>query len=110
MENKQKYKNHRTAWAPEEIEFVKKNYGFMMTSQIAERLGRTENAIRWVVRSLNIPLTEKYRSWTEVEKKIIRTYSSRVDGITLVASLLPWRTRGTIFRMMDKLGIIRGKK
>lgn len=110
MENKQKYKKHRTAWALEEIEFVKKNYGFMMTSQMAERLGRTENAIRWAVRSLNIPLTEKYRSWTEVEKKIIRTYSPRVDGIALVASLLPWRTRGAIFRMMDKLGVIRGKK
>lgn len=110
MENKKKHKNHRTAWASEEIEFVKKNYGSMMTSQMAERLGRTEYAIRWVVRSLDIPLTEKYRSWTEVEKKIIRTYSPRVDGIALVASLLPWRTRGAIFRMMDKLGIVRGKK
>ncbi|EBB7908372.1 hypothetical protein CKR46_16700 [Salmonella enterica] len=110
MKSKQKYRNHRSMWMTKEIEFVKTNYGTMMTSLIAEKLGRTENAIRWVVRNLDIPLTEKYRSWTEVEKKIIRTYSSRVDGVALVASLLPWRTRGAIFRMMDKLGIIRGKK
>lgn len=40
-----------------------------MTSLIAEKLGRTENAVRWIIRSLDIPLTEKYRPWTEVEKK-----------------------------------------
>ncbi|EIZ8585495.1 hypothetical protein MQY53_003064 [Salmonella enterica subsp. enterica] len=110
MDKKNKSKKYRRAWTPEEIEFVKVNYGFMMTSVIAEKLGRTENAVRWIIRGLDIPLTEKYRPWTAVEKKIIRTYSSRPDGIELVASMLPWRTRGAIFRMMDKLGIARPRK
>lgn len=51
----------------------------MMTYLIAERLGLTEIAVRWTILSLNIPLIEKYRPWTEKEKKIIHTYSPRVD-------------------------------
>lgn len=110
MNDFKKNDKYRTPWTPEEIEFVKKNYGYMMTSLFAEKLGRTENSIQWVIRGLNIPLTEKYRAWTQVEKKIISTYYPRPGGIELVASLLPWRTRGAIFRMIDKLGITRVKK
>ena len=101
---------YRSPWASEEIEFVKINYGSIMTSLIVEKLGRTENAVRWIIRSLDISLTEKYRPWTKEEKKIICTYSPRPDGIELVASILPWRTRGAIFRMMDKLDIVRPRK
>lgn len=99
---KQPRKSRRT-WTPDEIDFVKKNTGVMAAPLMAEYLGRTENAVRWMIRHLNNPTTENERPWTEAEKKVLRTWFLRADGIEQVMSILPWRTRNSIIRMMDRL-------
>ncbi len=105
MEHTEKPKKHRTEWNSEEIFFLKTHYGVIQTRLIAKRLGRTEDAIRWMIRKLGLRLVDRYSSWTEEEKEIIRIHYSRGDGIKHVMSLLPGRTRGAILIMVNKLGV-----
>lgn len=42
---------HRKMWTPEELELVKAYYDIVPTAKIAEILGRTFDAVRWVVRN-----------------------------------------------------------
>ncbi|MBJ9293281.1 hypothetical protein GHT40_03100 [Citrobacter werkmanii] len=105
MNDFKKNDKYRTPWTSEEIEFVKKNYGYMMTSLIAEKLGRTVDAVRWVVRNQKQKLMAPYQPWTEEEKAIIRTHFKAGSGIAQIMSLLPGRTRGAIYLMKDKLNV-----
>lgn len=103
MKNTEKVRNHRTAWTFTELRFVEQYYGIMPTTQIAETLGRTIDAIRWIVRNHKFNLMEPYRLWTEEEKEIIRTRFAAGDNIAQIMPLLPRRTRGAIYLMKDKL-------
>ncbi|HAF2404048.1 TPA: hypothetical protein H2W70_004109 [Salmonella enterica] len=103
MKNTEKDRNHRTAWTFTELRFVEQYYGIMPTTQIAETLGRTIDAIRWVVRNHKLNLMEPYQPWTEEEKEIIRTRFAAGDNIAQIMPLLPGRTRGAIYLMKDKL-------
>lgn len=96
-------RNHRTAWTTAELRFVEQYYGIIGTAQIAEALGRTIDAIRWVVRNHKFNLMEPYRPWTKEEKDIICTRFAAGDNIAQIMPLLPGRTRGAIYLMKDKL-------
>ncbi|EJX0633965.1 hypothetical protein ODD08_004046 [Salmonella enterica] len=95
--------NHRTAWTTTELRFVEQYYGIVETAKIAKALGRTIDAIRWVVRNHKHKLMEPYCPWTEEEKEIIRTRFAAGDEIAQIMPLLPGRTRGAIYLMKDKL-------
>ncbi|HED1420475.1 TPA: hypothetical protein R4S64_002490 [Kluyvera georgiana] len=105
--NMKRYKNikHRTIWTLKEFKFVEENYGIIPTALIAEALGRTVDAVRWVVRKQKQKLMEPYQPWTEEEKAIIRTHFTAGSQITQIMSLLPGRTRGAIYLMKDKLNV-----
>ncbi|MTH48274.1 hypothetical protein [Intestinirhabdus alba] len=96
-------RNHRAAWTIAELRLVEQHYGITGTAQIAEALGRTIDAIRWVVRNHKFNLMEPYQPWTEEEKDIIRTRFAAGDSITRIMPLLSGRTRGAIYLMKDKL-------
>ncbi|EDH5632763.1 hypothetical protein CB172_20365 [Salmonella enterica subsp. enterica serovar Claibornei] len=98
----QKSKGRRT-WTPEEIRFVEENTGSMTASLMAEHLGRTEDGVRWMIRHLDNPTPEHERPWTEAEKKVLHTWFLRPGSLEQVMSILPWRTRSSIIRMMDRL-------
>lgn len=112
MMKPEKSDKHRDIWTRSEFDFVKMFYGVMETVVIAQELGRTTEAVRQAVRTLGVRMTaERYRPWTEAEKEIIRRYFAHgKDDMDKLMSLLPGRSRGAIFRMMDKLEIIRPKK
>ncbi|EEC0294393.1 hypothetical protein YV76_001772 [Salmonella enterica subsp. enterica] len=93
----------RRTWTPEEIYFVKKNMRSMAIALMAEHLGRAEDGVRWMIRHLDNPTTENERPWTEAEKEVLHTWHLRADSIEQVMSILPWRTRSSVIRMMDRL-------
>lgn len=103
MEKNAISRNHRTTWTIAELRFVEQYYGIIGTAQIAEALGRTIDAIRWVVRKHKFNLMEPYRPWTEEEKDIICTRFAAGDNIAQIMPLLLGRTRGAIYLMKDKL-------
>lgn len=103
MKKPEPSKKGRRTWTPEEIRFVEENTGSMTASLMAEHLGRTEDGVRWMIRHLDNPAPEHERPWTEAEKKVIRTWFLRADSIEQVISILSWRTRSSIIRMMDRL-------
>ncbi|EBP4342236.1 hypothetical protein UK30_10315 [Salmonella enterica] len=103
-------RKHHGDWTDEEIHFVKTHYGTMTTAVIAEKLGRNENAVRWEIYKLNTAQNKKGQPWTEAEKKVIRTYFHRADGIELVTSILPWRTRNEIVQIVSNSIKTRTKK
>lgn len=98
-------RGYRTIWTLKEFKFVEENYGIIPTALIAEALGRTVDAVRWVVRKQKQKLMEPYQPWTEEEKAIIRTHFTAGSQITQIMSLLPGRTRGAIYLMKDKLNV-----
>ena len=75
----------------------------MTVSLMAEHLGRTEDGVRWMIRHLDNPTPEHERPWTKAEKEVLHTWFLRVDSIEQVISILPWRTRNSVIRMMDRL-------
>lgn len=103
MEKNNTSNNHRAVWTTAELRYVKQHYGIISTAQIADALGRTVAAIRWVVRKHGFNLMESYRPWTGKEKEIIRTRFAAGDNIAQIMPLLPGRTRGAIYLMKDKL-------
>lgn len=105
--NMKRYKNikHRTIWTLKEFKFVEENYGIISTALIAEALGRTVDAVRWVVRNQKQKLMDPNQPWTEEKKAIIQTYFTAGSGIAQIMSLLPGRTRGAIYLMKDKLNV-----
>ncbi|EAS1760769.1 hypothetical protein BH012_22925, partial [Salmonella enterica] len=102
---KTRTENHRKAWTQVELEFVKTYYGTVPTENIAKILGRTFDAVRWVVRNQKRRLMVPYHPWTEEEKEIIRTHFAAGNGIADILPLLPGRTRGAIYLMKDKLDV-----
>ncbi len=98
-------RGYRTIWTLKEFKFVEENYGIIPTALIAEALGRTVDAVRWVVRNQKQKLMDPYQPWTEEEKAIIRTHFTAGSQIAQIMSLLPGRTRGAIYLMKDKLNV-----
>ncbi|TKV08984.1 hypothetical protein FDX19_13600 [Citrobacter sp. wls619] len=100
-----KNRRYRTIWTFKEFKFVEENYGIIPTTLIAETLGRTVDAARWVVRNQEKRLRDPYQPWTEEEKAIIRTHFTAGCGIAQIMSLLPGRTRRAIYLIKDKLNV-----
>lgn len=93
----------RRTWTSEEIRFVEEKTGSMTVFLMAEHLGRTEDGVRWMIRHLDNPTPEHERPWTKAEKEVLHTWFQRADSIEQVMSILPWRTRSSVIRMMDRL-------
>ncbi len=96
---------HRKMWTPGELEFVKTYYGIVPTAKIAEILGRTFDAVRWVVRNQKQKLMDPYQPWTEEEKGIIRTHFTAGSGIAQIMSQVPGRTRVSVRQAAYLLGL-----
>lgn len=103
MEKPKPSQKGRRTWTSEEIRFVEENTGSMTASRMAEHLVRTENGVRWMIRHLDSPTPEHERPWTKMEKKVLHTWFQRTDCIEQVMSILPWRTRSSVIRMIDRL-------
>ncbi|AYU97894.1 hypothetical protein ACPUEX_21915 [Enterobacter vonholyi] len=99
-----KERNRRQRWTLAEMRYVEQHYGTVRARVIAEHLGRPVTSVRTVAGHLGCS-RKGSAPWTEEEKDIIRTHYARGEGITRVMTLLPGRTRSTIFAMAAALGV-----
>lgn len=104
---KANHRNHRTAWALSELKIVESSYGKEPTAGIARRLERTAAAVRQKARALGLGCNSL--PWSDREEEVLRIEYARGDGITHVMSLLPGRTRKTIFQKARIMGITSGR-
>lgn len=75
-------------WSDEDKEFLIKNYGLLSVLKIANILGKTEKAVRYMVNKLK--LRNLYRFWSEAEIEILKKYYP-LEG-NKVADRLPYKT------------------
>lgn len=104
---KSDYRNHRSAWTLRELKIVESSYGREPTAAIARRLGRTAAAVRQKAVALGLGGTSTH--WSRREEEVLRNKYARGDGINHVMTLLPGRTRKTIFQKARMLGITSGR-
>lgn len=101
------YRNHRSAWTIRELKIVETCYGRESTAAIARRLGRTAAAVRQKAVALGLSGTSIH--WSSQEEEVLRNEYARGEGISHVMTLLPGRTRKTIFQKARMLGITSGR-
>jgi len=66
-------------WSDWEVEFLRENWGKLKIQEIAERLGRTGDTVKWKAKTLGLPRLR--REWTEEELKFLReNYGKLPDG------------------------------
>lgn len=63
------------------LEFVKNYYGVIPTAKIAEILGRSFEAIRWVICNQKQKLMDPNQPWTEEKKQSSTLISLLVAGL-----------------------------
>ncbi|MBK0126077.1 hypothetical protein IAE30_20255 [Pantoea sp. S61] len=97
-------RNHRSRWTLAELRWVEKHYGVTPTKEIARKLGRTPSAINAAAMGLGVS-ADASTLWSEEEMDVLRNEYARGEGIRLVMSLLPGRTRITIFQKARMMGI-----
>lgn len=100
--------NHRSRWTLKELHYVEMYYHKKPTREIAQKLGRTEVAVRLGAQSLGVCKT-LMPQWTEQEIEVLRTYYADGAGITYVQSLLPGRAKSSILAKANGLGIISAR-
>jgi hypothetical protein len=101
------YRNHRSTWTIRELKIVETCYGRESTAAIARRLGRTAAAVRQKAVALGLSGTSIH--WSSQEEEVLRNEYARGEGISHVMTLLPGRTRKTIFQKARMLGITSGR-
>jgi hypothetical protein len=97
-----RHRNHRSPWTLAEIEFVEKHYGSLSAREIGEKLGRSAHGVNRIAYLAGVT-RQAVSPWTEVELALLRTHYA--EGIEVVESLLPARTRKAIFRQASFLGL-----
>lgn len=75
-------------WKEEDINYLKKNYGILSNKEIAKKIGRVEENIRFMAKKLKIK--DLYHFWSDEENEIFRQYYP-LEG-TKVADRLPYKT------------------
>lgn len=105
---KDDYRNHCSAWTLRELNIVESCYGKESTTGIARRLGRTAVAVRQKAVALGLGLGLGLGGasiyWSRQEEGVLRNEYARGEGISHVMTLLPGRTKKTIYQKSKNAG------
>lgn len=74
-------KYQQKPWAAKDLKFVRDNYGKLKVSEIAEELGRSQNAIRKQANKLGIrsALSIGYDAWNKYQIKLLKEHWATED-------------------------------
>lgn len=97
-------RNNLSPWTIAEIKFVEDNYRKTTSKDIGESLGRSAGAVRQIAGRLGLTKAHPPK-WTEEEHSLISMYYDKGEGITLLQSLLPGRTKFAICIQASLLGV-----
>lgn len=94
----------KNLWTVEEDEFLKENYAELGAKECSIILGRSETSIahRAIKYELKSSRTNRNKTWSEAEKKILIDNYSRL-GLEYCMALLPGRTEMAIYRAASLL-------
>lgn len=92
-----------TLWGPQEEDFIKRNYEIMSTSDIADVLGRTKNALSHKMRRMGLK-TSNYKAWTASDDEVLRKGILKGMKRSEIASLLN-ATVGQVNHRVVRLGL-----
>ncbi len=67
-------------WSEDEIQFIKDNYETLTDAEIAEKLGRTEQAVITKRKRLSLPKSNRKYSWDDVVEAFSKTDLIVVSG------------------------------
>lgn len=93
-------------YKPEEVKYIKKNYGIIPTKIIAEELGRTSVAIEAKAKKLGCQ-TRTY--WTDEEKEILTKVFPNYNNEEISERFLENRSVIAIKNMAQKMGLVKAE-
>jgi hypothetical protein len=86
-------------WHKQDLDFLRENYPRCGCRTVAERLGRTENA---VFKKASLMGLKRYRPWSSAELRILREEYPKI-GSSIATKL--GRSRSMVHNMAQKLGL-----
>jgi hypothetical protein len=108
MNNVPPFRNNRTRWTLNDLNFLENNYATMPVAEISARLGRTPGAVRLMADKLGCR-RKKNAPWSDAETEIIRTHYTKGTEAGSLTQLLPGRSINAIFSKAETMGVLSGR-
>ncbi|WP_047609053.1 hypothetical protein [Rahnella aquatilis] len=102
------FRNNRTRWTLNDLNFLENNYATMPVTEISAKLGRTPGAVALMADKLGCR-RKKNAPWSEPEKEIIRTHYTKGIEAGALTQLLPGRSINAIFSKAETMGVLSGR-
>lgn len=108
MNNVPPFRNNRTRWILNDLNFLENNYGTMPVAEISARLGRTPGAVGLMADKLGCR-KKRNAQWSDAEIDIIREHYAPGTEARALTQLLPGRSINAIFSKAEKLAVLSGR-
>ena len=96
-------------YTQEELDFIKRNYNKMKVSEISDKLGRSEKAVRNKIERLGFKLEKLKRNepfkWTKEREQVIKDNCQQKSDFEIAKIL--GTSEGIVFRRRKKMGLIK---
>lgn len=96
-------------YTQEELDFIKRNYNKMKVSEIADKLGRSEKAVRNKIERLGFKLEKLKRNepfkWTKEREQVIKDNCQQKPDFEIAKIL--GTSEGIVFRRRKQMGLIK---
>lgn len=96
-------------YTQKELDFIKRNYNKMKVSEIADKLGRSEKAVRNKIERLGFKLEKLKRNepfkWTKEREQVIKDNCQQKSDFEIAKIL--GTSEGIVFRRRKKMGLIK---